>query len=102
MFGSDDYLVISRNGTRYFFSLLPQRAEFAGTNLLLLLMTAAVVLGLGLSFIPHCTRTVSDPVRIMRRGLVKSSYKLEVWIPGEQPGMTSTAWPGSTMNGFCP
>jgi hypothetical protein len=81
LFGPEDYTVLHRDGRRYFFSLLPQRAEYAGTNMLLFLMIVGVVLAILLYYAPHFALTVTDPIHIMRRGFAEPSYKLEVRIP---------------------
>lgn len=85
-FGPQDYLVTEHGEYRFFFNLLPRRAEFAGVNLLFFLLILAIVLVLLLLYAPHFALTVTDPIHIMRRGFREPSYRLEVRIPPEYAG----------------
>ncbi|MBN1835197.1 MAG: ion transporter [Spirochaetales bacterium] len=80
-FAPGDYSYLARGDLELFFDQRPYAAQLARHSLVFFAIVVLLVLAYVLAYSPHFARTVSDPIRVMRRGLSEPDYNLEVRIP---------------------
>lgn len=82
-YGFQDYSVITQGAYTFFFDRKPVQIEQSWGNLLYFVLIVLVVLTLLLLYSPHFAMTISDPIHVMRRGMVEPDYHFQVKIQEE-------------------
>ena len=80
-FGPPDYRFLDMSGMRVFLDLRPINRQYAMGNLTATGLIALLVVSFLIWYAPHVALTVSDPARVMSRGMAEEQYNLAVGIP---------------------
>ena len=80
-FGPGDYGHLRREDLELFFDRRPYTHQLALQGIGFLAIVILLVLAYRLAYRAHFARTVTDPIRVMRRGIEEPDYNLEVRIP---------------------
>jgi len=80
-FAPGDYTYLRKDDLELFFDQRPYVSQLSRESILFFVIVVLIVLAYLLIYSPHFALTVSDPIHVMRRGLEKTNYNLEVKIP---------------------
>lgn len=82
-FGPADYTYLTAGDIGVFVDLRPLNRAQARDALLYFVLIVVMVLSFLLIYGPHFAMTVSDPIHVVRRGIERPNYNLQVAIPSE-------------------
>lgn len=79
--GPSDYSYFEIDEFAFWYNLSAVSTKQAWDNLLIFTIVIFVIIFLMVIYTPHFAITVSDPVNIMKKGMIEDNYNLEVSIP---------------------
>ncbi len=80
-FGPGDYSYFSKNGLELFFDSRIVSIQNSLQNILFFIVVLLTVVVFLIFYSPHFAITVTDPLRVIERGMSERDYNLEVKIP---------------------
>ena len=80
-FGPSDYLYLKSGQLQFYFDVRPLNADQSLNNLVTFAAILLLVILMLLAYGSHFTRTVTDPLHVMHRGMSEGAYNLEAHVP---------------------